>query len=832
MTSKLIIIPPSIISEMRKLLSTNISNDYVEVEARFGYFEGSKFTSGVSRSTFNRMKETMIKLNPRFNYTHSKDQIFRESGMQGWPYDRNTTERYTTIYNFDGTENKSYRLIKTRVQNFDVPDYFFRISISKEITDESPQPSLQPIMIREKKRWSYTVFQENFRLDLTEVTAYNQPRNAQTVFEIEIEILGSKLENLNDFEKTVTAFLLEIQGTLIPYKSEEKAAIITRTNALIGASVNLSTRVDIDAIIQPRNLKIRDLSIGGIIPSSNRGVRYTATIKADGKARLLVIDSLGVYLIYSYQVMKIAGASTADRLKGWHGTVFLCEYIPLSSLQPWADSKYKNARIYIAFFDTLAISGDGGVRNKDHMVRLEYAQKFMLVSQKLTTFVFEVKRFLMFSTIEEFYRVVNELLSSTYPFKTDGLIFGPDNYRYDTSVNRMKIYQRVLSKQPDIMKWKPPSELTIDFAIRHVLFSDGNYIELLVSEGRKLVPFSGKPFNPKINIQIVPQLQNAPNNSVIEFKWSNEEFVYIRPRDDKPYPNRQEVALDVWKDIHSPIDEATIRGQKFSLSFRYHGEEKWKLFNMVGRELPPVDGINIKYRTLLDIGSGKGGDSKKWVENGFTHIICVEPNDMNRTELINRLESINQRRIEESLPPVQYKIVATIGQDWETIVRAVREFSPNGFVDAISFMLSLSFFFDSPESTISILNLVNSTLARGGYFFALSIDGRYVLEYFSNASNFIEVNGIRRSYMQLIDFQLRPATPEIRLPHIFINIPDSIVTNQIEYLTNLSELQDMLTKIPTPLVTINEWRTDKELFLLQEEIQYVRLFSAFVMKRT
>ena len=848
------IIPPEVISNVRDLLTSlapiDINGTTIEVEARFGQFSGPEFTSGVSRGTFNRMKRTMSRLNPRFAYIHSKDEIFRDRytpGQLGWPFDPNTTERFTTVYTAGGLIEQTFRLIKSRVRNFDIPDYFFRTAVAKETTDETPRPNLEPLIIREKKRWSYEISQGRFRVDLTEVTTYRpadrNPRRAKTVHEIEIEILGSKAENLSSFEETILIFLKEIQGTLILYTSQEKADIISKTNTYIGSSSRRYNSIDLDAIIQPRNLKVRDLSVGAIVPATNREIRYTVTIKADGKRKLLVIDRIGIYLIYSDEVMKIASAKIAQRLTNWHGTVFECEYISEPNLAPSADPKYRKALIYATIYDTLAVMGQPGVRNQDHLQRIEHAQRFLLTIQGLSTFIFEVKTFKQFSTVTQFYQMVNEVLFDNYPFNTDGLIFTPNNYRYDPAVNRMKLRQRILSKQPDIMKWKPPSQLTIDFAIRHSSSPEGNYIELLVSEGDRLIPFSGQPFDPKRDIQIIPELQNAPNNSVIEFRWTYEgvdageesvgKFTYVKPRDDKPYPNRGDVAEDVWKDIQSPIDEATITGQKFSLAFRYHNREKWTLFNIAGTALPPVDGVNEKFRVLLDIGSGRGGDVRKWTSNGFTHIICVEPNEANRLELANRLEGVRREQVLAGERQIVYRIVPTTGQDLQTIVQAVREFSPNGYVHAISYMLSLSFFFDSPQSTSTVLALVQSTLMHGGYFLALSIDGRYVLEYFNNPANSIVINGVNRSYMQLIDFQLRPPVSEVPLNHVFINIPNSIVQNQIEYLTNIPGLSQALqTQIQVPLVPVSEWRTDKETFLIPEEIQYTRLFTALAMKRT
>jgi hypothetical protein len=815
----------------RSLAPTDNDGYSIEIEVRFGIFKDGKFISGVSRSTFNRVKNSILKLNPRCIYIHSEDKIFQNQDDEG------VSERYTTVYDYMGHVEDTHRMIKTRVQNFDVHDYSFRISVSKEMTDTTLPPNIQPLLIREKKRWSVELYEKKSRIDMTEVTTYDpsDPSKAKTVFEIEIEILAPKLENLDFFADAIIVFLKEIQGTIIIYTSTEKANIITRINDLIGANRNLSDFIDNNAIIQPRNLKVRDLAVGEILPTTNRSVRYTVTIKAHGNHRLLLIDNLGIYLAYSDQVNKIADVRVSAKLASWHGTVFDCEHIPLENIEPDADSKYKEALIYVAIFDVISTSRRSGIWNEDHPVRMEWAQKFMLTMQKSKgIYIFEPKVFHPFSNVAQFYEAVNAVLLGNYPFKTDGCIFTPDNYKYDPSVNLIKDpSQRILSRQPDIMKWKPPSELTIDFAIFHKLTADGNYIELYVSDGKKLVPFAGTPFDPMKDIMIVPEIQNAPNGTIAEFRWTSEDvdaaedtqgkFMFVRFRDEKPFPNRQEVAIDVWNDIHSPIDEETIKGEKFKLSFNYHTREKWTLFNMVGKALPQA-----KIRVLLDIGSGRGGDVRKWAANGFTHIICVEPNEKNRLELERRLVALNKGR----KVSLKYLIIPTIGQDWENIARNIQQFSPTGFVDAVSCMLSLSFFFDSPQSTKSIVWLIYTVLVHGGYFFALSIDGQYVLEYFTNPANFIEKNGVRTSNMKMIDFQLRSATSEIDRNHIFIDIPNSIVTNQIEYLTNLSELQTLLTQIPAPLILVDQWRTDKEVFLLTEEIQYVRLFSAFVMRRS
>lgn len=825
------IIPPNILQQIRNVLAKMNPgpNQIVELEARFGTFR-QVFEPGVSRRVFIRLRDQFTSLIPNFVYVHSKDLYYQSAN----------NERFTTIYDHNGLPTQTFRTIKTRVNNFDIADYSFRISTSVEQNDQIVAPQAEPVYIREKKRWSFEFLQRKFRIDLTEVTSYRpsdrNPRLAKTVYEVEVEVIDKSV--LDQFNSFMYSTLKNIQDTLIVYKADEKRELISRVNELLGVPGTRSNSVSLDAIIQPRNLKIRDMVMGGLVPLTDRSVRYTVTIKADGIRRLLIIDRRGMYLVYADEVNKLLDEDNVRGVRTWHGTIFECEMIPKSNLSPDAAPKYRSALIYALIYDVLAVGGNQTVRNWDYFRRIEYAQEFIrTVVQNLTRYIFELKEFHQFSTVSQFYQKTRQVLFGTYPFKTDGLIFTPDNYRYDTSVNSMRIKDRKLTRQPDVLKWKPPNLLTIDFAIRHILAADGNYIELLSSEGNRLVPFTGTQlisFTPRTDIVISQDLINAPNGTVFEFRWdknlgsaeeSGGKFVVVRPRYDKPFPNRLDVALDVWEDIHSSIDQETITGQKFSLVFRYHNRVKWRLYNTVRDGLPPASP-----RTLLDIGSGRGGDVRKWFDAGFTHIICVEPNEANRDELKRRLVSANKERTRRNQAPVQFHIIPTVGQDYERIVQEVRSFAPGGFVDAISYMLSLSFFFDRPESSHSILQIVHQTLKRGGYFIALTIDGRYVLEFFNNPQNYIEINGVKKAKMDLIDFRLVPIAGGF--PKVFINIPDSIVTNQTEYLTNIPELQQLLEQPPIGMKLISEIRTDEEMFLLPEEIKYSKLFTAFVMKRS
>jgi len=289
----------------------------------------------------------------------------------------------------------------------------------------------------------------------------------------------------------------------------------------------------------------------------------------------------------------------------------------------------------------------------------------------------------------------------------------------------------------------------------------------------------------------------------------------VKLRSDKTKPNTADVAVHIWEDIHNPIDEDTIRGNKFSLMFRYHNRIKWDIFREISHKLPKVDGNS---RTILSIGAGKGGDVYKWETYGFTHVIAVEPNDENRLELKRRLDSTN----------LKYLILSTIGQDYTEIIKAIHEFVPDKSVDVVSYMLSLSFFFDNNESLNSIYHLAYYILKPGGFFISYSIDGKYVKEYFNKTENYKMINGIKRGNFEKITFELRP--PE-NSPTVFVNIPDSIVTNQTEFLTNLPLLFEYLSKTPLNLELLSNKRAIDEKFMTEEEVIFSSFFTSSILQR-
>jgi hypothetical protein len=857
--------------ELLRLQQQNVEDESIEVEARFGDFYGNNFQSGVTRQTFTRLKDWALGQYRGYTLTQSIDQLYPTDDSD------KSTIRHTTIYNQSGEAIEQFRMIKTRIGNHNFPEHFLRVSLSREDTDnEPPSPNVQMISQREKTRWSFLIQSGNYRLDLTEVKTVpmtGNPNDEHTSYEIELEIGAPKLQNLQQFDPILKYILGQVLYTPLLYSATEKAGVISQVNLALGSHINQPNVIDNRMLIQARNLKLRDMVTGGLIPKTERDVRYTVTIKADGVRKLLYIGSQGIYLVSpTSAVMKILGPSIAQQLQTWEGTVIEGEFIPLNNLSPSAPEDYQRLMIYFLMYDTLSIGGDSRVQNQSLFERLEAIQQLERALRPLAydratgeiknkrPMLFEKKHFLQFKTKKEFYGSVADVLTTDYPFLTDGLLFTPDNYHYDAEVSRLTLADRKLNLRPDLLKWKPRDQLTIDFQVNHIASRDLPQVELLsnastrwpIKRIRSLdhiyreqletgndinrVVFEGSsdhPYSSQSNLLMNDLVKYSPSGVILEFRWtplqgentissasttsslSNKgQLEAIRARYDKTIPNSIDIALDVWGDIFSPVDRETIIGEKFSLIFRYHNTEKRNLYNYVGSSLPETP-----VKSLLDIGTGRGGDVYKWIQNGFTHVVCVEPDQENRIELNRRLSQTS----------LNYRIVSTIGQDVETIVQNVQDFVPGGVVDTISYMLSLSFFFDNTESISTIAEITNRTLREEGYFIAFTIDGRYVQNLFEDNRYYVEANGTRRSNFQNIQFELRPSTKEIPTQHIFVNIPDTIVTNQIEYLTNLPDLKQLFSKAGLRL--ISESRATKEAFLTNEEILYSSLFTSIVFQR-
>ncbi len=143
-------------------------------------------------------------------------------------------------------------------------------------------------------------------------------------------------------------------------------------------------------------------------------------------------------------------------------------------------------------------------------------------------------------------KLANKYLAET-KFAQDGLVLIPNNLPYANNFN---------------YKWKPHGELTIDFTVSRN--NDGTFN--LYSYGSRNQPvFFGTTRIPVENIRKLTGNETLPTNTVIEFVFSDGNFIPKRLRPDKVKPNFIVVAQNIWEVIKNPLNmEDLIRASEVS----------------------------------------------------------------------------------------------------------------------------------------------------------------------------------------------------------------------------------------------------------------------------
>ena len=131
-------------------------------------------------------------------------------------------------------------------------------------------------------------------------------------------------------------------------------------------------------------------------------------------------------------------------------------------------------------------------------------------------------------------------ISTRSPYELDGVIFTPVNKGYNI-VN---------------YKFKPIELLTIDFKTRkteertYELYSgDARTREMVLFKGTRTIPFSGK-----VEVSEEDEELIMGEEAVFEFKWNGSTFYPYRRRYDKLFPNDITVAVNIWEEIHDPVE--------------------------------------------------------------------------------------------------------------------------------------------------------------------------------------------------------------------------------------------------------------------------------------
>ena len=823
----------SVLPNYSNIITASANGKNLEIEVKFGKYYGQDFVATLGRQVFFQRA---------FEYLKKKGNGLSTSVYKDRRWDDGLRHRT----NVD-TNQEDWITKKRAVDHLEMRDYDLRLSMSYEIPSV-PRENPIPDLYRDITRYSTDV--GDFRIDLSTVKSKyvqkpgKKPKKDTTTFELEVEIIDSSNINnslLKEFDQLLVELFCVVKNTDNLYTTLEIESLNRMVNRALGMNIippdsrHGSEKFDIyrQYFNDARNLRKYDMVDGGLVGKKNQ--MYYVTDKADGERKLLCFNEIGMWIIFtgSFNLIRRENLSIMKEyiLEG--------EYIPRNEIHRLRGSdgifiEPGHAKRHVMYiYDAISVKDIGySIQNDKHSKRMDEVDKFIDALPDFPDLFLQRKDFLGL-TYETMYNAIKWMLNKDTPYLTDGLMFIPDSSPYDIwrdykldkmreNANRMSgrrgedndiailppLKTRNLKDNDDICKWKKPSQITIDLK---VVFNDKNpgVVELWTEKIRTPVEFKGSDWypltwenglNPNDSV-LYPGGIRIESGTIVECSYSDAkdeetdkqaekskyQLTAVRIRSDKSHPNQQDVVLDNWTLSHDSLPLYTMKGEGTILMHFYHNDIKRELFSRM-----PAGS------TILDIGSGRGADLSKWDHLG--HVFAVEP--------YSGWIEIFKSRLSGSRNRNKVQLIETGAEDVDKIIDIVR--STKGRVDYVTFMLSLTFFWQSETMLKNIAYLIQETLKPGGKVIFLTMDGDVVNSYFyppfgSNDKN-IE---FKTDYIYL-----RPKDD-----HFYIDIKGSNVRDQEEYAAVLSDLATLLGG------TLNKIRADKRSILNPSETILSNMYS-------
>ena len=614
-----------------------------EVEARFGTFGAKGFEPGVSQAVFEKVRDEIRKAT-------SLEPVTTETLIE-------IIKGVRKILNLNTGALTFQRKTAFRRDYVDLKNLGVRIGASLEETVSSNEFAAKslPEISRTRLRTTFTSW-KGVQVDFTEVSEKKSWEPiGQKKYEIELErIPGCTTSGFIEAVSAVSEWIFQT-ASRYPNQQDQRTAeppeagrlhsdlppvrdggppenAIRVFNGLF--NVKSSTKFANFFVNRPISIKYKNLL--EVIADNSA---WDTTIKLDGVRKFLFITSFGSFLcdLFSHRVANV-GRGCAEL----HGTIIDGEY-----LEKKTEEKDSPPSFYA--FDIL-FNKRQDVRTRSFTQRKHIFQASRFVQDVIlcldsSTLSFHSKKFY---SLPDFYENVRNALKATPTYHnqnigTDGLIFQPASQAYSNM---------------NTWKWKPPDLLSIDF---HFKVQQNNTYSLLVGAGRyqNKVIFIGDRNFPYSNTGVVVEggMLNGVSvaNKTVECFYKNDKFVPFRVREDKPFPNSITTAQSVWRDINNPISQDTIKGYTLKLFRRVSNMQKKTLLSTY---VP-------KGQTILDIGSGRGGDLHKWTRNQYS-VYAVEPDESHRKEFTRRRQTMAT-----STPPNQVTLIDTVIEDTQTIAGVV-----------------------------------------------------------------------------------------------------------------------------------------------------------------
>jgi len=144
-----------------------------------------------------------------------------------------------------------------------------------------------------------------------------------------------------------------------------------------------------------------------------------------------------------------------------------------------------------------------------------------------------------FWDVSDAYKLMDDKFLKNLAHEPDGLIFQPSSPSDPYHAGR----------DDTVLKWKPLSMNSVDFKLKIV--TEGGKGILPRSVGMLYVGGYNQPFS---QMKVTKEIKEM-NNKIIECKWENNQWVFMRERTDKSFPNGLNTAKGVINSIKDPVTE-------------------------------------------------------------------------------------------------------------------------------------------------------------------------------------------------------------------------------------------------------------------------------------
>ncbi|KPI98564.1 PREDICTED: mRNA-capping enzyme [Papilio xuthus] len=281
---------------------------------------------------------------------------------------------------------------------------------------------------------------------------------------------------------------------------------------------------------QPVSMTVENISLLQLKPYrvswKADGVRYMMLI--DGKDRVFMLDR-------DFSIFKVDGLIFLHNKTMKHLTDTLLDGEMVIDKE---DGEEKNR--YLCY-DIIRFENQNVGRESFYPVRLMCIEKEIMNPRNRAIASGMISKGPFSVHLKEFWDLsmthylLDEKFAKKLCHEPDGLIFQPSKEGY------------VAGACDEVLKWKPSDMNSVDFRLK-----------ITTESGLGMLPkkigllYVSREKNPISNIKLTKQMKHL-NNKIIECKFENGQWVFMRERTDKSFPNSLSTAMAVWESISNPV---------------------------------------------------------------------------------------------------------------------------------------------------------------------------------------------------------------------------------------------------------------------------------------